>query len=186
MNKRQSSATLTDLKNKIGEVLAVADQHGSVQITSYGRVKYEIRRVFGEEGATSVRQAIKKKKTPKVTVAEDMVMDTPAAPVAVEASAPIETAPVVAEPAPAPSTLSAMEALAAGIFGKREEKNAEPETKQEELPTKEEAMTPKVELPVAKNLWTPNALLPGMQSWNRNSNKEQAWADHARKLVLNN
>lgn len=186
MNKKQSTATLTDLKNKIGEVLAVADQHGSVQITSYGRVKYEIRRVFGEEGATSLRQAIKKKKTTKpVEISADLPVEETQI-VAPQAEA---VKPVVAEPSPepAPTTLSAMEALAAGIFGKREEKDPEPEPETTPVAPVETPVAAPEPAPVApKNLWTPTALLPEMQSWNRNSNKEQAWAERARKLVLNN
>lgn len=36
------TATLTDVKNKTGDVFALADKHGAVTITSYNKPKYVI------------------------------------------------------------------------------------------------------------------------------------------------
>lgn len=42
VKSNKASATLTDVKNKTGDVFGLADKHGSVLITSYNKPKYVI------------------------------------------------------------------------------------------------------------------------------------------------
>ncbi len=41
----QAQATMTEVKNKIGEVFSLVDEVGSVTITSYNRPMYQISRI---------------------------------------------------------------------------------------------------------------------------------------------
>jgi hypothetical protein len=45
-------ATLTDVKNLIGDVFSLADKHGEVTITSYNKPKYVIKRLNKAERET--------------------------------------------------------------------------------------------------------------------------------------
>lgn len=55
VKNNQAFAALTDVKNRTGDVFALADQYGEVQITSYNRLKYKIVRVYGSEEELSER-----------------------------------------------------------------------------------------------------------------------------------
>lgn len=56
--KRTPQATMTDVKNKIGDVFDLADKHGKVLITSYNRPRYVIVKLGEDTSLTEIATPI--------------------------------------------------------------------------------------------------------------------------------
>lgn len=80
-------ATLTEVKNLIGDVFAAVDEHGEVAITSYNKTKYIISKAPSPEMSELVEEIpVKKSKKREVVPSQSILGDKAIEPV-------IETAP---------------------------------------------------------------------------------------------
>lgn len=163
MDLNKPAATLTDVKNKTGDVFALADKNGAVMITSYNKPKYVICKytVFEElqaaksQPAKTVVQAPVEKK-PEAT--KEVVKEKIVTPVAVPVVAPV--APAVVE--------SIVDKVTAKLgFGQKPEAPKEAAKKE----VKVEAIKP-----VAKGN-------KNLEFWNRRSNLEQNWVKQVKSLL---
>lgn len=131
------SATLTDVKNKTGDVFSLADKHGSVVITSYNKPKYIISKYKPTDESMVVEPSLPIKTQEKVPMDEPIVM-----------SAPPKLPPL---PEPEPSITAVKEVAAPAteepVTQIKEEENpvlAAPAQELAEVPTKPEQPAPEV------------------------------------------
>lgn len=120
MHKKKGKiyATLTEVKNQIGDVFAAVDEHGAVTITSYNKEKYIISKVQPPQMPEIIEDVTHSKSTvskQKPLRAEPPVIEETIVPELYEAPAPImattyasersETAPMILETEPEPQLI---------------------------------------------------------------------------------
>lgn len=103
-------ASLTELKNKTGDILSLADEFGEVTLTSYNRPKYKVVRIEIEDVVDlSNEEPAKKIKANKKTAVKEKQESAPeqievAIPAKVEIAAEVEPEPAKAvEPEEVPN-----------------------------------------------------------------------------------
>lgn len=157
-------ATLTDVKNKTGDVFALADEYGEVTITSYNKSKYAIARLAIANIETE----------PSDLVAEPEVTST--LPAAAEPELIVEAVESVPEPVPelpAAEPIPEIEPVA--------ETQPEPELPPIEIVTSN-GQTERV---VSNNSDIIGIFAGvGVDSlWDRDNKQERAWTDNTHKLL---
>jgi hypothetical protein len=162
-------ATLTDVKNKTGDVFALADEYSEVTITSYNKSKYLIKRISqkpvpGAATTTSSEEIPSELEPAETEISSEVANPEILEAVTIETLEMIPAAEVIAEIAPEP----------------------ELQVTTNEAPTVE--VTPLSNEPTG-NIFNANQIIGmfaglGNESlWDRSSKAEQNWTRHAHVLL---